>query len=174
MLGLILIYVGLILLHNGIAGILNFDKKSFAFLNIVVGCIALFCQLIYLIFLIQNNATNTAFFAPAVALLFGITYLFAGFNSLFSWDTRPYGYFCLFVCINVLIVAYTDFVGYFGKVNVIGSLIWFAWAVLWFLGFIECSLKKNLGKTSSYLAILEGIFTAWIPGLLLLLGLWTW
>lgn len=61
MLGLILIYVGLILLHNGIAGILNFDKKSFAFLNIVVGCIALFCQLIYLIFLIQNNATNTAF-----------------------------------------------------------------------------------------------------------------
>ena len=36
--------------------------------------------------------------------------------------------------------------------------------------FIEINLKKNLGKFVPYLAIFEGIVTAWIPGLFDALG----
>lgn len=36
----------------------------------------------------------------------------------------------------------------------------------------EINLKKNLGKFVPYLAIFEGIVTAWIPGLLMLWGKW--
>ena len=37
---------------------------------------------------------------------------------------------------------------------------------------IEVVLKKNLGKFVPYLAIFEGIITAWIPGFLMLVDRW--
>ena len=52
------------------------------------------------------------------------------------------------------------------------SVIWLLWGVLWLTTFIEIILKRNLGKFVPYLAIFEGIVTAWIPGFLLLRGLW--
>ena len=52
------------------------------------------------------------------------------------------------------------------------GIIWFLWGILWLTAFIEINLKKNLGKFVPYLAIFEGIVTAWIPGLLMLWGKW--
>lgn len=46
--------------------------------------------------------------------------------------------------------------------------IWLAWGVLWLMIFIEGVLKKDLKNTVPVLLILEGIFTAWIPGWLIL------
>ena len=34
------------------------------------------------------------------------------------------------------------------------------------------ALKKNLGKFPAYLSVIEGVVTAWIPGFLMLVGLW--
>ena len=51
------------------------------------------------------------------------------------------------------------------------AIIWILWGILWLTGFIESVLKKEL-KFVPYLAIFEGIFTAWIPGFLMLTNLW--
>ncbi len=51
------------------------------------------------------------------------------------------------------------------------AIIWILWGILWLTGFIENVLKKEL-KFVPYLAIFEGIFTAWIPGFLILTNLW--
>ena len=52
------------------------------------------------------------------------------------------------------------------------SVIWVLWGILWLTAFIEVVLKKNLGKFVPYLAIFEGIITAWIPGFLMLVDRW--
>ncbi|MGX2982317.1 AmiS/UreI family transporter [Helicobacter sp. 23-1045] len=174
MLGLVLLYVGLVLINNGLGRILRFDRKALAFLNIVVGVISVFCNFVFVALLIADDSQNLAFFAPAIALLFGITYLFNACNNLFAWDLRPYGYFSLFVSVNAILAGVLDFVGYFGSANAFGAMIWWAWAVLWFSGFVECALGKSLGKFSAYLALVEGIITGWLAGILILLGVWSW
>lgn len=174
MLGLVLLYVGLVLINNGLGGILNFERKSLAFLNVVVGVISVFCNFVLIYFLITSRAENFLYFAPAIALLFGITYLFNAFNNIFAWDTRPYGYFSLFVSVNAILAGVLDFIGYFGVQNAFGALIWWAWATLWFSGFVECALGKNLGKFPAFLALIEGIITGWFAGILILLGVWKW
>ncbi len=51
------------------------------------------------------------------------------------------------------------------------ALIWIAWGILWLTGWIESILKIEL-KFVPYLAIAEGILTAWIPAWLILMGYW--
>ena len=45
-------------------------------------------------------------------------------------------------------------------------------AVLWGSSFITDIMGKKLGKFVPCLQVFEGIVTAWIPGVLLLLGAW--
>ena len=79
--------------------------------------------------------------------------------------------YSLFVAINTIpagLLCITQ--GYGG--NWIYGLIWWAWGILWLTAFIEINLKKPLGKFVGYLGVVEGIVTAWIPGFLMLVGMW--
>ena len=120
--------------------------------------------------LVQGKALNGFMVAPLVFYLPSPT--FTQLSIRFSiFDQRLYGWFSLFVAINTLpagILCLTS--GYGG--NAWYGIIWFLWGILWLTAFIEINLKKNLGKFVPYLAIFEGIVTAWIPGLLMLWGKW--
>ena len=94
---------------------------------------------------------------------------FASINSIFDLDQRPYGWYSLFVAINSFPAAY---ISYAIEGDWRMSIIWLLWGILWLTGFIETVLKKDLGKFVGYLAIFEGIVTAWVPGFLLLRNLW--
>ena len=52
------------------------------------------------------------------------------------------------------------------------ALIWWLWAVLWGNAFVTDIMKKKTGRFVPVLQIIEGVVTAWIPGILILLGLW--
>lgn len=160
MLGVILLYVGIVLINNGICRLYNIDGKSMAVMNLFTGLLAI---IIDTISVIQGE-----YYAVGTGLLFGFTYLFIAINNIFDLDQRPYGWYSLFVAINAIpcaIIELTD-----GDVRFF--IIWILWAILWGTGFIEVVLKKNLGKFVPYLAIFEGIITAWIPGFLLLTNRW--
>jgi hypothetical protein len=62
-----------------------------------------------------------------------------------------------------LINAHTLWETWFG-------LSWVAWAVLWFLFFVLLALQKPIVRVTGWLTMLEGIFTGWLPGYLLLSG----
>ena len=108
------------------------------------------------------------FYSAATGLLFGFTYLYVAANSIFNLDGRLYGWYSLFVAINTIPAAWIEF-------TVNGdwrmAVIWILWGILWLTGFIENVLKKEL-KFVPYLAVFEGIVTAWIPGFLILTNLW--
>lgn len=52
------------------------------------------------------------------------------------------------------------------------AAIWYLWAVLWGTSFVEDICHKKLGRFVPALQIFEGIVTAWIPGVLMLIGKW--
>lgn len=178
MLGLVLLYVGIVLINNGICRIYKVDGKSSAVMNIFVGTLSVLANVVVFThgdiaagsFDIDGDG-STEFYAAATGLLFGFTYLFVAVNNLFNLDVRPFGWYSLFVAINSIPAAYLSYIGGTSE-SICMAIIWLAWGVLWLTGFIECVLKIEL-KFVPYLAILEGIFTAWIPAWLFYFGYWS-
>ena len=169
MLGIVLLYVGIVLINNGIARITDVDPKSTSVMNVFVGLLSLSVNIITIIhgdFNIINGIGDC--YSAAPGLLFGFTYLFVAANGIFNLDNRLYGWYSLFVAINTIPAAWIEY-------SVNGdwrmAIIWILWGILWLTGFIESVLKKEL-KFVPYLAVFEGIVTAWIPGFLILTSLW--
>jgi acid-activated urea channel len=159
-LGLCLLYVGIVLINNGVCRLTRVPGKAPAIMNLFTGFVSVVVNVTAIV--------AGSYYAAATGLLFGFTYLFSALNTLLALDTRPYGWFCLFVAINTIPCAIID---YRGGDELMG-IIWIAWGVLWLTGFVECVMKKDLKTFVPALAIAEGIFTAWIPGFLMLTGKW--
>lgn len=159
MLGIVLLYVGAVLINNGIGRLFNIDEKSLSLLNLFTGGLAVIIDTV--------NVIQGDYYSVGTGLLFGFTYLFVGINGIFNLDKRPYAWYSLFVAINTIpasiVALQTDWRMF---------AIWLLWGVLWLTAFIELILKKNLGKFVPYLAIFEGIITAWIPGFMMLINKW--
>lgn len=170
MLGIILLYVGMVLISNGLYRLYEQDDKSMVVMNYFTGGLGLLLNLGSILIGVATNQSNEWFYSSATGLLFAFTYLYTAINSTFNLNQRLYGWYSLFVAINAIPAGLLCFNGIGG--NVIYGLIWWLWGVLWFTGFIENVLGKNLGKSVGYLSIFEGIITAWIPGMLMLLSLW--
>ena len=160
MLGVVLIYVGVVLILNGVGRLCNVDAKSSAVFNVFTGMLSFILNIVAVI---QGN-----YFAAGTGLLFGFTYLFVAVNSIFNLDPRLYGWYSLFVAINSVPAAYIE---YFVNGDWRMAVIWILWGILWLTGFIENVLKKHLSFVP-YLAIFEGLVTAWIPGFMILTELW--
>ncbi|KJU72015.1 AmiS/UreI family transporter [Clostridium baratii] len=169
MLGVVLLYVGIVLISNGMARLFNINDKSVAIMNIFTGGLSVICNIIVLV---QGQFAGKPmnFYSAGTGLLFGFTYLYVAFNTLLKLDTRLYGWYSLFVAINSIPAGILCFKHFGGDWRM--GIIWFLWGILWLTGFIECVLKKTLGKFVGYLGVFEGIVTAWIPGFLMLISLW--
>ncbi|MGI2257861.1 AmiS/UreI family transporter [Shewanella sp. GXUN23E] len=166
MLGLVLVYVGVVLILNGIGRLIGVDDKSAAVFNVFTGLLSLVVNIIAII--------RGDYFAAAAGLLFAFTYLYIAARSMFNLDDRLYGWYCLFVAINTLPLSVIDpnTLGLISMTpgNLIWMAIWLSWGMLWLTGFIELALQRPMGRGVGYFAVFCGIFTAWLPGMLLLLN----
>lgn len=168
MLGVCLLYVGIVLINNGVGSLKKCDPKAIAVMNYITGGLSI---IINILNLIQGD-----YYSAATGLLFGFTYLFVAINSTFGLNDTLFSYFSTFVAVNALIFG--TFSGFTGIPSLGISpdwrwgVIWYLWAILWGTSLVEGICKKSLGKFTPCLQIFEGIVTAWIPGVLLLTGLW--
>ena len=168
MLGVCLLFVGIVLINNGACTLMKVDGKAAAVMNIFVGSLSVFINFVSLV---KGN-----FYAAGTGLLFGFTYLFVAFIDILKLDTRPFAVFSTFVAINAVIFGFIE--GITGSAalgitpDIRWAIIWWLWAVLWGSAFVTDILKKDLGRFVPCLQIFEGVVTAWIPGILLLLGKW--
>ena len=170
MLGVILLYVGMVLMSNGFYLLEKINDKSNVVMTIFTGGLGLILNLIAIGYGAVTGADASWFYASATGLLFAFTYLYTAINTIWDLDQRLYGWFSLFVAINSIPAGLLCFFGYGG--NFLYGIIWWLWGILWLTAFIEINLKKNLGNFVPYLAIFEGIVTAWIPGFLMLVDKW--
>ncbi|MBO4395172.1 MAG: acid-activated urea channel [Eubacterium sp.] len=168
MLGVCLLFVGIVLINNGCCTLWGISGKSAAIMNFFVGGLSV---VINAISLVQGN-----YYAAGTGLLFGFTYLYVALINVFDLDTKPFAVFSTFVAVNAVVfgaiegLSGSSFLGI--EADWRWMAIWWAWAILWGSAFFTDILEKDLKKTVPVLQIIEGVITAWVPGVLLLLGAW--
>jgi putative amide transporter protein len=161
-----LLYVGGVLFLNSIMLLGRVEGKSAGVFNLFVGVLQVITPL-YLIFQAQGNAA--AILGASGIFLFGFTYLYVGITNLCNLDTTGVGWYSLWVAILAIGYSLVNFF-YFGDLKF--GIIWLMWSFLWALFFILLALKRNIGRYTGFVALIQSWITATIPAFLSLVGIW--
>ena len=159
MLGVCLLFVGIVLINNGMCTLYNVDGKSTAVMNIFTGGLSLFINFVNLV---QGN-----YYAAGTGLLFCFTYLFVAFSKILKLSPIPFAWFSTFVAVNAVVFGTIE--GFLGSKalgitpDIRWAGIWYLWAILWGTAFVEDIMGKKLGKFVPVLQVIEGVITAWVP-----------
>ena len=183
LLAVMLLYVGAVLLVNGIwlvgqaraaelapagdaASSSNdpilLENREVTVINVFTGFVGLVCASTLLI---QGNKAGdlASVRGGGFILLFAFTYLWVALNTYFGANGRAFGWYCLFVAITAIPAAYYTFKDANGDdASIWLGIDWLAWSVLWFLFFLLLALQRPVARVTGMVAIIEGIATAWI------------
>jgi putative amide transporter protein len=189
MLGVVLLYVGAVLVINGIwligqarvaaageAGATAAESHPFFIQGREVTVINVFTGFVGVVaavtFMVQGNRDDdiAEIRSGGLILLFAFTYLWVAANGFLNAGGRAFGWYCLFVAITALPAALYTFNNANGNdASIYLGIDWIAWAILWFMFFLLLALDRPIARVTGAVAVLEGIGTAWVFGLLLLL-----
>ncbi|WP_312180928.1 AmiS/UreI family transporter [Arthrobacter sp.] len=160
-----LLYVGAVLLINGLMLLGIVPGKSAAMLNFFVGGM----QVIFpTVILIQAAGDPAVTFAAAGLYLFGFTYLYVGLVQVTGVGPEGLGWFSLFVAVSAVVIGTLQFTM---TADPVFGVIWYLWAVLWLLFFLVLALgRETLTRTTGWFAALGGQLTATLPAFFLLTG----
>jgi putative amide transporter protein len=164
MVGVMLLFVGAVLLVNGMGGLGRVDLRSMAVMNFMVGSLALVASLLQLV----RAETTADFFGVATFFLFTFTYLYVAVSMWFELDMRGFGWFCFFVAVTTIPLSIVTYQG--GDYRF--GTFWLIWGVLWFMFYQANVPGRDFGKLLPFATIGVGVFTCWIPGLLILTERW--
>lgn len=160
-----LLYVGAVLFINGLMLLGIVPGKSAAILNFFVGTM----QVVFpTLIILQANNDPAIIFGASGLYLFGFTYLYVGVLQMTGISGEGLGWFSLFVAACAVLIGYLQFslVG-----DPVFGVIWWVWAVLWFLFFLLLGLNKSsLTKMTGWFTVFISHLTGTIPAFLLLLG----
>ncbi|BAD55602.1 AmiS/UreI family transporter [Nocardia farcinica] len=160
-----LLYVGAVLLVNGLMLLEVVPARSAAILNLFVG--ALQCVLPTAL-LIQAAGDPAAVLAASGLYLFGFTYLYVGIGTFLDSPPQGLGWFSGFVAVAALVYAAVAFTRTDDPVS---GVIWLAWAVLWSLFFLVLALgREQLTRVTGWALILLSQPTCSLPAFLMLTG----
>jgi putative amide transporter protein len=185
----VLLYVGAVLVINGIwllgqarastpgeAGAATAEAHPFfiqgrevAVINVFTGFVGVVAAVTLLV---QGNRDDdlAALRGGGFILLFAFTYLWVAANNFLNAGGRAFGWYCLFVAITAIPAAIYTFNNAAGNdASIYLGIDWLAWAVLWFLFFLLLALDRPIARLAGVVAVVEGIGTAWVFGMLLLL-----
>ncbi|WP_394824940.1 AmiS/UreI family transporter [Pendulispora albinea] len=161
-----LLYVGAVLMINGLMLLGRIPSRSAAVLNLFVG--ALQC-ITPTVLIIQAHGEPQAILGASGLYLFGFTYLYVGIVNLAGFEAEGIGWFSLFVAFAALVYSGLSFFGP-GNDPVFG-VIWLAWALLWTLFFLVLALgKTRLTRFTGWTTLLLSQPTCTIPAFLLMTG----
>jgi hypothetical protein len=162
-----LFFIGAVLICNGLTLLGRMEPRSAAPVNAFVGIVlvAIAARLA-----VPAGATETALAGAAGFLLFGITYLWVALNAWTGHPPDGLGWYCLWATGASLFLGAVA--GYRHDDTKL-ALLWLLWAVLFATFFVVIALAKSaLHVAAGWLAIMEAIVTASIPGGLLMIGEW--
>src|SRR3954447_14600695 len=190
LLGVMLLYVGVVLIVNGLwlvgassaaepaaagargaaGGPIILQDREGTIINVFTGFVGIVCAGTLLI---QGNQDGdlASIRGGGFILLFAFTYLWVALNTFLGVNGRAFGWYCLFVAITAVaacIYTFKDAAG--DDANIWLGIDWALWSVLWFMFFLLLALQRPIARATGIVAIAEGIGTAWIFGFLLLQG----
>jgi putative amide transporter protein len=162
-----LLYVGAVLIVNGLMLLGRVDARAAAPMNLFVGALQVLTPT-YLIF--TSGGDPDVILGASGIYLFGFTYLYVGLNLLGGLDGTGLGWFSAFVAGCAVVYAGLNF----GRLDDPAfGVIWLYWAVLWGLFFLVLGLKREeLTRFTGAIAVVAGIVTGAVPAFMLLTGVW--
>lgn len=167
-LGLTLLYVGAVLFINGIWLLGKISNHEVSVINVIVGLLS--CLIAFhLIFNTSGHSFEVS--AGAFTLLFAITYLWVGANQWLNADGRGLGWFCLFVSVTAAVIGLHASQSEATSFKLWNTINWFAWSLLWLSYFYLLALAKPIQRPVAGYTLCCAIFTGWLPGIMILLGL---
>ena len=197
LLGVVLLYVGVVLSINGLwlmgqarvasraeaidQGVAGQGPAAESHASFMQGrevaIVNLFTALIGIVaattFLVQGSVHDdlASVRSAGFVLLFAFTYLWVAINQFLNAGGHAFGWYCLFVAITALPAGYFTLVSANGSVGLTWLAInWFAWAVLWFLLWVLLTLERPIGFLTGAVALIEGIGTGWALAIAVLEG----
>ncbi|NCT83503.1 MAG: transporter [Comamonadaceae bacterium] len=164
--GLVLLYVGAVLFINGLTMLGRIAPREAAIMNLFTGGLALFAGLLG-----AASGQGAQIRAAAFGLLFAFTYLWSAYATLTGQDGRGLGWFSLFVAVTAAWVTFDEFARAQSPVDYALAACWAAWVPLW-LGFFGIGALRRTAWTRpvAWLALVQAVLTAWLPGYLMLSG----
>ena len=164
-----LLYVGAVLIVNGLMLLGYVEARAAAPLNLFVGAL----QVITPTYLIFTADSDTAVLAASGIYLFGFTYLYVGINLLAGLDGTGLGWFSAFVAVAAVVYAGLNFF-YFTPADPAFGVIWLYWAVLWALFWVVLGLgQEAFTRYTGAVAVVAGVITTAAPAFLLMTGQWS-
>ena len=119
---------------------------------------------------LPTGADEAALIGAAGFLLFGVTYLWVAVNAWTGHPAVGLGWYCAWA---------TGVSVFFGLVNLVQendaklALLWLLWALLFATFFAVLGLgRAALDSAAGWLAIMEALATASVPGGLMMIGKW--
>jgi len=168
LLGLALFWVGAVLCLNGIWLLGKIGDREIGVIDVFVGFVTL---IVSLALAFGPGANAASIKAAALTLLFTFTYFWVAWNRWNDADGRGLGWFCLFVAITTVPVFLETFASAQSAWDIWFGICWLSWGVLWFLFFLILAQgRTQLTRVTGALCALQGVYTGWIPGYLLLSG----
>ena len=164
LLPLSLLFVGAVLVSNGLWMLGKIADREVAVINFVAAGVTGTVALLGMIYAVDASGVRDA----ALTLLFTVTYLWVGVNRLTGADGRGLGWFSLFVSISVVPEAVRTLTSATNPMDLWLGLCWVAWSGLWFLFFLTLALAKPLGRQTALATLASGVLTAWLPALVML------
>ena len=157
---------GAVLFLNSLMLLGKAEAKSVGIFNLFIGTIQIIIPF-YLI--IVSGQDHWELYNDASIFLFGLTYLYVGFNIWKGLEGSGLGWFSLWVAIIGIVYTFTSVIHFHDVVN---ALTWGMWAFLWFLFFLSNSLDKKIDHYIGKVAFVQSWVTLTIPSLLYFLGIW--
>lgn len=161
MLGVCLLFIGGVLMVNGVGLSGKIEPRDSAPFNLLVGILVFFANAVALL----RGFENIDFFLAAGGFLFAFTYLYLSVVQWCGLKGVGLGWYSLFVAINA--VVYTVVVASDWRL----AAMWLMWASLWLCFFLGLGLGKPLPFLPAY-TVIVGVVSCWLPGMLMLLGRW--
>jgi len=153
-----LLYVGAVLLVNGLVLLGRVAQRAAAPLNLFVG--ALQC-VTPTVLIVQAGGDSDAILAASGIYLFGFTYLYVGIAGLTNLDGAGIGWFSLFVAMAALVYSGISF---WRNDDPVFGVIWLAWALLWALFFLVLGLgMERLTAFTGWTVTLLALPTCAVP-----------
>ncbi|WP_254544069.1 AmiS/UreI family transporter [Halomarina pelagica] len=167
-LGMGLVFVGAVLVVNGLWLLGRGSDRDTAVLNFLVGGLTLFIALWWAF---GGEASPGTAFNAAATLLFSFTYLWVGVNAYRrADDQRSLGWYCILVTVVAVPTGYLVWVG--GDVGL--ALLWWIWAILWATFWLLLALRRtDYTAPVAWYTIAVGIVTG-AAGYLMAAGFWPW
>lgn len=162
-----MLWVGAVLFLNGVWLIGRIEDKEISIINIFVGGLTL---IVSLSIALSADATSGSIQAGAFTLLFSFTYLWVAFDRYSGANGHGLGWYSLFVSVTTIPIAISTFLGASTVWDFWFGVCWASWCVLWFMYFLLLALEKPIQNATGWTTLIMGIYTAWIPGYLLLEG----